>query len=125
MHYILTFISLVVFTTGCATTSKTYKDFESAETLLFSSKEKPEYVTYLVEFIDSQNKQRLDDDSGCYQIEKGTKVKLILTVNKEGVISSSDTSTDTNKAKCFRKAYLGAKMPAPPFAPIAIELNMN
>ena len=125
MRYILGFISIVIFTAGCATTSYSYKNFELSKKLLASSKEKAEYRGYVSEFIVSQNQQRLDDDSGCYKIDKGTKVELILTVNKAGMISSSDTSTDSRKAKCFRKAYIGAKMPAPPFAPIAINLNMN
>lgn len=125
MRYILTFVSLVIFTTGCTTTSKNYNDFESAEKLFASSKEKPEHKAYVSEFIDSQNQQWLDDDSGCYEFDKGTKVELILTVNKAGVISSSATSTETKKATCFRKAYIGAKMPRPPFSPLAIKLTMN
>ncbi|SMF17145.1 hypothetical protein SAMN02745866_01118 [Alteromonadaceae bacterium Bs31] len=92
--------------------------------ILASSKEKEEYRAYASEFIASQNQQSLDNKSACYKIDKGTKVELMLTVNIAGVISSSDTATDSRKAKCIRKAYIGARMPVPPFAPIAIRLNM-
>ncbi len=125
MRYILTLFSVASVIAGCTTTTIFYKDYESAKKILDSAYERTEYEAYSNKFLVSQNQQRLDDNSGCYEIEKGTKVDLILTINEAGVISGADTSTDTPKARCFRKAYIGAKMPIPPFSPIAINLIMN
>lgn len=111
---------------GCSTESiQTKGNFRKAEKLLNSSLRQSGYRDYVSAFIRSQNDQRIDDNSGCYEFNNGTTVELILTVNSEGIIVDSDTATNTEKAKCFRRAYLNRKMPLPPFVPIAVKLNMR
>ncbi len=76
-------------------------------------------------FIRSQNDQRLDDDSGCYEKGRGQKVTLVLIVNSAGFISEAYANSSTTKAECFKAAYLGAHMPVPPFSPFPVQMQMN
>jgi hypothetical protein len=89
------------------------------------SKGRPGYDSYGGSFITSQNEQRLDDDSGCYEKGRGQKVTLVLIVNGDGVISETYADSATAKAECFKAAYLGAKVPVPPFSPFPMKMEMN
>ena len=63
--------------------------------------------------------------SGCYNLNAGTTVDLLLVVESSGRISAAYTGTESKKAKCFRKAYVGAKMPIPPFSPFPLRMRVR
>ena len=111
--------------TACATSAPPDSGYLTAKALWDQSKERAEYATYGAAFTNSQNEQRLDDDSGCYEKGRGQKVMLVLIVNSDGVISEAYADSATAKAECFRSAYLGAKMPVPPFSPFPMLMQMN
>jgi hypothetical protein len=110
---------------ACATTQPPNSDYESAKALWEKSRERPEYKSYGAAFTNSQNEQRLDVESGCYAKGRGQRVILILIVNSIGTIADAYADKATTKAECFKAAYLGAKMPVPPFSPFPIYMQMN
>jgi hypothetical protein len=116
-------ISLGLLMVACA--ARPSKGYDSALALATKSKQQSQYNDYVIAFIQSQNEQRLDDNSGCYKIEAMSKIDLILIVNEAGVIYDTQTNSDGKRARCFRAAYLNAKMPVPPFSPLAVRLTMN
>lgn len=97
--------------------------FAESEALWKSSSARPEYRAYNSAAVESQNRQRLDDRSGCYGAEN--VVILLLTIDERGVISGVATDPDNPKGRCFQRAYLGRHLPVPPFAPIALRMTMH
>lgn len=110
---------------ACATSAPTREGYESARALWKESKDRPGYGAYGAAFTIAQNEQRLDDNSGCYKKGRGQKVVLVLIVNSEGVVSEAYADSATKKAECFKAAYLGARMPVPPFSPFPILMEMG
>ena len=110
---------------ACATPIRGVADYESAFKLWGKVNSRADFSSYNSIFIDAQNAQRLDDDSGCYEKGVGVTVQLILVVGATGKIEHTFSDNSSEKANCFRKAYLGAQMPAPPFSPIPIKLTMH
>lgn len=122
VHWLVV-ISLSLVMAACA--ARPSKGYDSALSLATKSKQQSQYNDYVVAFLQSQNDQRLDDNSGCYKIESTKKINLVLVVNEAGVIYDTQTDSDGKKARCFRAAYLNAKMPIPPFSPLAVQMTMN
>ena len=85
----------------------------------------PGFETYITAFISAQNAAHLDSNSGCYSFNVGTSVDLLLVVESSGRISAAYTDTESKKAKCFRKAYVGVKMPIPPFSPFPMRVRVR
>jgi len=85
----------------------------------------PGFETYVTALIAAQNTARLDSNSGCYSFNVGTTIDLLLVVESSGRISAAYSDTDSKKAKCFRKAYVGAKMPIPPFSPFPMRMRVR
>jgi hypothetical protein len=110
---------------ACAATAPPNSGYKSAKALWEQSEERPEYGNYGAAFTESQNEQRLDEDSGCYESGRGQKVVLVLIVNSDGVVSEAYADRATEQADCFKAAYLGAKMPVPPFSPFPMLMQMN
>lgn len=110
---------------ACATATRGGADYESVFRLWREAKSRIEYSPYRHVFIDAQNARRLDDDSGCYEKGVGVTVQLILVVGATGKIERAFADNSSEKANCFRKAYLGAQMPAPPFSPFPMKLTMQ
>jgi hypothetical protein len=67
----------------------------------------------------------LDVNSGCYDYDVGTTVDLIMVVESSGRIVAAYTDNESKKAKCFRRAYIGVKMPIPPFSPFPVRLKVR
>ncbi len=118
-------IPLLLALNACTASPPSKGGYESAKALWEQSKERLEYESYGAAFAKSQNEQRLDDDSGCYEKATDQKVMLVLIVNGDGVISETYADSATAKAECFKAAYLGAKMPVPPFSPFPMMMQMN
>jgi hypothetical protein len=110
---------------ACVTPTIGGADYESAFRLWREARSRTGYSPYNSVFIDAQNAQRLDDDSGCYEKGVGVTVNLILVVGATGKIERTFADNSSEKANCFRKAYLGAQMPTPPFSPIPMKLTMH
>lgn len=110
---------------GCAIAPQRIGSYAPADELWEQSIKRAEYRVYHRAFIASQNQQRLDDNSGCYPKGPGQTVLLILLVDADGVISEAYADSTVVKAECFRAAYLGARMPAPPFSPFPVKMQMN
>jgi hypothetical protein len=110
---------------ACATPSRGGANYESAFKLWREARSRTDFSRYNSIFINAQNTQRLDDDSGCYEKGVGVTVQLILVVGATGKIEQTFADNSSEKANCFRKAYLGAQMPAPPFSPIPMKLTMH
>jgi len=85
----------------------------------------PGFDAYVTSFINAQNAAHLDINSGCYEYDVGTTVDLLLIVESSGKISAAYTDTESKKARCFRKAYVGAKMPIPPFSPFPLRMRVR
>jgi hypothetical protein len=85
----------------------------------------PGFETYVTAFIGAQNAAHLDANSGCYNFNVGTTLDLLLVVESSGRISAAYTDMESKKAKCFRKAYAGVKMPIPPFSPFPMRIRVR
>jgi len=85
----------------------------------------PGFDAYVTTFIHAQNAARLDSNSGCYQYDAGTTIDLLLVVEASGKISAAYTDTDSRKARCFRKAYVGIKAPIPPISPFPMRMRVR
>jgi hypothetical protein len=121
-------VPIVLFSVSvaaCATSPPPSSGYVTAKQLYEQSKTHAEYGTYGPAFTRFQNEQRIDDDSRCYEKGRGERVNLVLIVDGDGVVSEAYADTTTPKAECFKAAYLGAKMPVPPFSPLAILMQMN
>jgi len=121
----LIFVCLAFVIAGCATQPASPHNYSSALSLWEQHKEKPEFAAYGKAFIDAQNAQQLDDNSGCYRKGVGQAVDLLLVVDAAGRISEAYADSNIPKAVCFRAAYAGAQMPAPPFSPFVMRMKMN
>ena len=121
----LTTALIAVVLGACAASTQLGGTYDSASSLWEKSKERAEYRTYQLAFTNSQNQQRLDDDSGCYDKDPGKQVILILVVDSKGLISDTYADNTSAKAECFKAAYLGAQMPIPPFSPFPMKMQMN
>ena len=118
-------LAVVAMLGACSLNRPADSGYEAAVALWTSAKAKPEYGPYADAFIDAQNAQRLDDNSGCYAKGVGTTVVLILEVGSSGRIDAAYSDGDSAKARCFRAAYLGAQMPIPPFFPFPMRMMMG
>jgi hypothetical protein len=85
----------------------------------------PVFDAYVTTFINAQSAAHLDSNSGCYQYDLGTTVDLLLVIETSGRISAAYTDTDSKKAKCFRKVYVGVKAPIPPFSPFPLRMRVR
>jgi hypothetical protein len=86
---------------------------------------RPGFDDYVTAFIGAQSAAHLDSNSGCYQYDLGTTVDLLLVVESSGRISAAYTDTESKKARCFRKAYVGVKAPIPPFSPFPMRMRVR
>jgi len=116
---------LALLVSSCAVVPQKAGSYAAADALWEKSKTRTEYRKYRSEFRASQNSQRLDDDSGCYAKGRGQSVLLILLVDAKGVIAEAYADSAVPKAECFIAAYLGARMPRPPFSPFPVKQQMN
>lgn len=94
--------------------------FAQAEKMVQQSKQKPGYAEYLTEFSRHNNRHKLDSKNGCYLLN-GNEIKLILVLNDKAV-ESALADVDNEKARCFKRTYMGAEMIKPPHTPFAMEL---
>jgi len=85
----------------------------------------PGFDGYVTTFIGAQSAAHLDSNSGCYQYDVGITVDLLLVVESSGRISAAYSDTESKKAKCFRKVYLGVKAPIPPFSPFPLRMRVR
>jgi hypothetical protein len=85
----------------------------------------PGFEAYVSAFIGAQSAAHLDSNSGCYNFNVGTTVDLLLVVESSGRIGAAYSDAESKKAKCFRKAYVGAKMPIPPFSPFPMRMRVR
>jgi len=85
----------------------------------------PGFDACVTTFINAQSAAHLDSNSGCYQYDVGTTVDLLLVIETSGRISAAYTDTDSKKAKCFRKVYVGVKAPIPPFSPFPLRMRVR
>jgi hypothetical protein len=85
----------------------------------------PGFAAYVATFVNIHNAERLDINSGCYKYDDGATIDLIMVVESSGRIEAAYTDSQSKKAKCFRKAYIGVKMPIPPFSPFPVRLKVR
>jgi hypothetical protein len=85
----------------------------------------PSFSAYAATFVAAQYAQRLGNKTGCYDRDADTTVDLIVVVESSGRISAAYADKDSRKAKCFRKAFLSARMPIPPFSPFPMRLKIR
>lgn len=117
--YVL-FIGLLI--SSCVSTTAGYKTQLGRWQKLSSQ---PGYDAYVASFIRVQDLEHLDTNSGCYAHDVGTTLDLILVVEASGRISAAYTDNESRKARCFRKLYVGTKMPIPPFSPIPVRIKVR
>ena len=95
--------------------------FEEAQKLVQQGKPRPGYKKYLNEFVQYSNYLRLDERGGCYLLAGG-EVKLVIVLTDKAIIESAATDVNNEKAKCFKRIYVGVAVKKPPHTPFAIEL---
>jgi hypothetical protein len=83
------------------------------------------FAAYVAMFVSVQNAEHLDVNSGCYAYDVGTTVDLLMVVESSGRIAAAYTDNESKKAKCFRRAFVGIKMPIPPFSPFPVRLRVR
>ena len=88
------------------------------------NKDKPEYGGYLNEFIQNNNKLKLDTKDGCFAMSSGELV-MYITINAQGKIESVVTNLTNSKSKCFKQTYIGLSVNPPPFSPFVIQMVMQ
>jgi hypothetical protein len=79
------------------------------------------YDQYMQAFIQYNNSLHLDSQGGCSAIAK-TPVTLYIVI-VDSYVSYITPIVDDEKARCFRKLYLGLRVKAPPFSPFVIEMQ--
>ena len=57
---------------------------------------------------------RYFESAGCEKIASPEYVTVFLKTNEQGKISGVYTSSDTEKAKCIKKAFTGVQLSKPP-----------
>lgn len=103
--------------------------FAEAKEYWESSKNKPEYQSYLAEFIQYNNHFKLDTKDGCYSLAK-KPVEMMLIIshpkgNKYAIIERVLTNVKNAKAQCFINSYKGIQTKVPPYLPFAIQMSMQ
>jgi hypothetical protein len=109
---------------GCVSPGQATGKYETARALYLRTKELPGFADYVDVFIKSRKAQHLDRPA-CYQKTGPQRIILILIVDRSGRITEADSDVPGEKAGCFRKVFLGARMPIPPFAPLAVPLAVE
>lgn len=66
--------------------------------------------------LNYNNAKKLDEKGNCHDMSK-YPVVIVLTLDASGKVLKSTTDVENRKAACFRDAYAGVQLPAPPFAP--------
>ena len=66
--------------------------------------------------LNFNNAKKLDEKGNCHDLSK-YPVVIVLTLDAAGKVTKTATDVEGRKAECFRQAYAGAQLPAPPFAP--------
>jgi hypothetical protein len=117
--FVFTVISLLIC--SCATDA----GFKTTLARWDKLRNQPGFAAYVATFVSVQTAERLDINSGCYDYDVGTTVDLIMVVESSGRIVAAYTDNESKKAKCFRRAYIGVKMPIPPFSPFPVRLKVR
>lgn len=120
IRFIATSIFLALFSASLFANPK----LVNLETTWRKSKDKPEYGVYLNEFIQNNNKLKLDTKDGCFAMASGELI-MYITVNAQGKIKSVDTNLTNAKSKCFQQTYIGLSVKPPPFYPFVIQMVMQ
>ena len=105
------------------------KEFTDAKLYWESTKDRPEYQSYLAEFIQFNNHFKLDSKDGCSAFaEDPVEIMLIIThldKSKFAHIERVFTSEQNAKARCYEKSYKGIPTKIPPYTPFVIQMNMQ
>jgi len=109
---------------GCVSPRQATGQYESARALYLRTKELPGFADYVNVFIEARKAQHLDR-AACYQKTGPQRIIMILIVDRSGRITEAGSDVPGDKAGCFRKVFLGARMPIPPFAPLAVPLAIE
>lgn len=95
--------------------------FEEAFKLFQQSRQKLGYKEYVTEFAQFSNRIRLPERGGCSLLGSG-EVKIIVIISEKGVIDSVVTESDSEKAKCYKRNYIGIDVKKPPYSPFAFPI---
>jgi hypothetical protein len=95
--------------------------YEEAEKLVKQSSQQPGYKEYLNEFSEYSNRILLGARGGCYLLA-ADQVQLIIVITEKAVIDSAATDVDTEKARCYKRIYIGVEVKKPPHFPFAIQI---
>ncbi len=91
---------------------------------LQNSESNPTNSEYLTRRQEFENSIMLDEKDNCYSIDN-KPIYLIIRINKTGVVDNVLSNEENDKAKCFRKVYLGSSFDAPPNGPIYVKKKMG
>jgi hypothetical protein len=120
------FIALVLILVGCQanTVQPPELSFEQA-TRAFEAQPKSVAVSSYGEVLaKSNNLQELDSIHNCYSKVIG-KLRQVLVLDANGNVVSYVADSDNPKSRCFRRSYLGARFPPPPFSPFFVRMEMG
>ncbi len=116
---LIIFNFLLIVAQGCYGES-----FEEAKTIWLKTKDRPEYNSYMMGFEQYNNHYKLDSKDGCHDVGKG-KVNILLVITERASIESAPSDVDSEKSRCFQRAYIGVPVKKPPFSPYVINLNFG
>lgn len=122
-------ICAVMLAAGCGTTSSSTTSGQSNEA---PPPKNPAFTTEMSKFnaqfpnakntayetttLAFNNANKLDEKGDCHG-KSMYPVTIILILDAEGRVTSSNTDVENSKAACFRKSYADVKFPRPPVAP--------
>ncbi|HEY9030865.1 MAG TPA: hypothetical protein VIM93_05845 [Kangiella sp.] len=124
----ITIMSILLLLTN-SSIAVNLKEYTDAKQYWERTKDKPEYQSYLAEFIQFNNHFKLDSKDGCSALaEDPVEMMLIITHqdnSKFAVIERVFTSAQNAKARCYEKSYIGVPTKIPPYLPFVIQMNMQ
>jgi hypothetical protein len=84
----------------------------------------PATSKYADAWADFNNAQHLDERDGCYFKAEG-ELTQVLEIDGSGKVVGYYTDKNNGRSECWRRTYLGAVFPKPPFAPYWHKLVMH
>jgi len=103
--------------------------YAEARSIWEQSKSTAEYQAYATEFVQFNNYFQIDEKSGCYSMgTEPVSLMLVITHSAGGpyaVVERVFSDVDTDKARCFKKAYSGIQTKVPPFMPFVFQMELR
>lgn len=127
MHRVV--VALMMLSPISALAGSSVGTYAEARKIWEQSKNMDEYQAYTSEFVQFNNHFQIDMKSRCYAAGSGSVHLFLVITRRDGdsyaLIDRVLSDVDTTKAICFRKAYTGVRVKAPPSAPFVLQMDIQ